>query len=300
MSGPFGVDLTNATFKNTSDSEQSSGEGHSAASSTDAAPSGEAFKDAASAPKGDSDRQEVVQSRESKEYSKEELEKLLGIESQSQSQPQQSFQKFDDNFGHDLATLMKDPGQFQKFAGIYPPQYVERARQVLMANGINPYSPQQQQQQQTQQPNDPFRDPRMQEVLQMAEMYKQQQKEQRIESINNKLDTSFEKLGTKYPDADKNVVNWYLQGLANKGISLMDDKGNLRTQVIEKLFKADHDNRNKSYEAKYRAKVDAQKKMNLKSKDMGSGGSLGTAKSSEVRTIKDATKAMLNDIRQTR
>lgn len=291
---PFGVDLSNATFSKPESESAPAASG--AAVSSDAAPSGTAFsegevseqKGTALEAKGETTTPSVDLR---KDYSKEELEKMLGIESQPVAQ---NNQKFDDNFGYDIATLLKDPTQFAKFAQIYPPQYVERAKQVLQANGVNPNQPTNQP---APKPNDPWSDPRIQKLLETADRFETMQKEQRIEAIGQKLDTSFDKLSAKYPDADKNVVNWYLQGLAHKGISLLDAKGNLQTQILEKLFKADHEARNKAYEAKYQAKVKAQKTMNAKSRDMGSGGSLASVGGSQPRTIKEATKQVLNDLR---
>jgi len=283
---PFGVDLSNAKFES---NEPEGNGGGAAAPSGSEAPTGEAFKPEAKAEET-SGAQDKVQEPQ-RELSKDEIERLLGLETQQKN----DFKKYDDNFGFDIAVLLKDPKQFNRFAQIYPEAYVERARQILAANGVNPFQPQDAPK--STPTNDPWSDPRIQKALEMADKFEAMQKEQRIEAIGHKLDKAFDSLASKYPDADKNVVNWYLQGLAQKGISLMDEKGNLRTQILERLFKSDHDARNAAYEKKYRSLVDNQKNVNRRAKDMGSGGSLSSIPGKEARTIKDATKMLLSDIR---
>lgn len=284
-SQPFGVDLSNVEFKNPS--EESNVPSHEGAPSGGEAPSGEAFKSEKET-KGEGDAGSPKEKVEQRVFSKDELESILGIKTEPQKV---DTKKFDDNFGFDIATLLKDPKQFGRFAQIYPQAYVERAKQILAANGINPNA------QPTMTTKPDSLDPRIQRALEIADRFEAMQKEQRIEAIGQKLDTAFEKLSQKYPDADKNVVNWYLQGLAQQKVNLMDEKGNLRMQILEKLFKSDHDARNAAYEKKYRSKVENQKKVNLKAQDMGSGGSLSSVQGKQARTIKEATNAILADLR---
>lgn len=292
-SQPFGVDLSNAQF-NTSERESSATE---TAPSGDSAPTGEALKD--EAPVQGNERgasPEVAPKAPQRELTQAEYEKWLGLESEPQAVA--DTKKFTDNFQYDIATLIKDPSQFAKFSQIYPPEFVERARQIMMANGVNPYAPVPK----TEPPkaNDPWADPRLQEALNEIQGFKAQQREQRIEAMGSKLDSAFGNLKQKYQFAEPELVNARMMALNAKNISFVDKSGNLQMKAIEQLFKQDHEARKASFQKHYKTMVDSQKNANLRAKDMGSGGSLGSVPGTKPKTIKETTKAILSDLHASR
>lgn len=290
MSQPFGVDLSNAEF-NTPES-------HSAetAPSGDSAPAGEAFKDEAPVPGNERGANETQVQAQKRELTKEDYEKWLGMEAAA---PTAEDKKFSDNFQYDIATLIKDPSQFGKFQQIYPAAYVDKARQIMLANGVSPDAPRNPNQPNTQ--DRPWtRDPEYQQAMQELNSWKSQQREQRIEAMGTKLDTAFNSLHQKYKFAEPELVNARMMALNSKNISFVDDKGNLHMKAIEQLFKQDHEARKAAFQKHYKQMVDEQKNTNLRAKDMGSGGSLGSVPGIKHKTIKEATKAFLGDIRAAR
>lgn len=263
------------------------------------APPGAANEAAAQAPAGketvrtepqasDLDSLDRVRFR-GKEFSKEELENLLLGQGQRQ---ETDTKKFDDNFAYDLAAVMKDPSKLAQFSQIYPANYVQRAQFILEQNGISAKA----ESRTNGQPESKSGDQRLDEMWSTVQEFKQQQKESRIQAYQHQVDTTFDKLATKFPEADQEVINSRLQAILAQGVNIMDAKGNLDSKVVEKLFKQDHDARTARYEATYRKKVDAQKTASTNARDMGRGGTPASISGNSPRTIRDATKNFMRDI----
>lgn len=221
-----------------------------------------------------------------RELSKDDLQKLLT--GATDAKPESEHAKFDLNFRFDLAAVLESPSLLAKFRQIYPPEYVQLAERALKAQGVQPA------QDASKATTDAKpADPRFEEVYQIAQEWKSAQREQRVSEIKSALDSSFEKLGKKYPDADPEVINSRLFAMRQQGVELRTKEGKLREDVIEKLFKEDHAKREAAYEAKYRQKVDAQKRANNQARDVGKGGSASSPPPVKPRTIKEATAAAL-------
>lgn len=286
MAGPFGVDLDSANFSSSAgeSSSESSGGSPEGAAPGGAEPSG---KSSDASPREASSR---TGSERRSEFTREELEERLTGES-----PRQENQnaKFEQNFAYDLAACLKDPSRMKEFAQIYPREFVERAQYVMRQHGVQPSTPDRQAS------DAPWRnDPEYLEAMEALKGFKEQQKTARIDNIGRELDRGFSELQAKYPSADQNVINWYLQGLAQKGVQLMNVDQNgvpttIKMQVLDKLFKQDHQQREAAYEKKYRDKIHSQKSVNRSAKDMGSGGSPSSAPGKAARTMKEAKADML-------
>lgn len=287
---PFGVDLSNANFSTPPSGESSSeGSGGSPAGAENPAES-PAGRAPSAEPREASSR--FGSERATRELSREELETAFG------EKPQQGGnEKFEANFHYDLATVLQDPSKLREFAQIYPREYTEKVQQILQHRGV----PANTASQRPTSSDAPWKsDPEYQDALKELKNFKEAQRTSRVENINRELDRGFDSLSKKYPDADPNVVNWFLQGLAQKNVQLMNVDHNgvpttVKMNILEKLFKSDHDQRNASYEKKYRSKVDSQRGVNRQAKDMGTGGSSSGAQASGPKNIKEATKAMLSN-----
>lgn len=225
-----------------------------------------------------------------RELTREELTELV----QKAQQPQESeASKFDRAFRLDLDVVLKDPNRLNDFKSVYPPEYVQIVERLLGQRNTTPTSGQNA-------VDAAPKDPRFEEMYSTVQEFKAQQKEQRVQSFERQLDTSFEKLSKKFPEADPEVINSRCLALSQQGVQLTDKAGKIQDAVLEKLFKQDHDKRAAYYEQKYRAKVDAQKQANSRSRDMGTGGSVSSPSGKQPNTLKEATAALLADLNAAR
>lgn len=220
-----------------------------------------------------------------RELSKDDLQKLLSGES---DQPKSDKPDYDRAFRYDFSAVLEDPKLLAKFREIYPPEYVQIVERALSAQG-KPVS------QATSGQANPEKqaDPRIDEMWQAVQEWKNVQKEQRVESLKTALDSSFEKLSKKYPDADPEVINSRLIAMRQMGTELKNKDGKLREDVIEDLFKRDNAARAKAREEWWSKKVEAQKSANSRARDVGQGGSASSPAPQKARSIKEATAAAL-------
>lgn len=192
-------------------------------------------------------------------------------------------QRFAENFHFDLQKVIAQPALLSELAKVYPPQYVQAAKNVLAKLGVNEQADPQKAQ---------SVDPRVQaELAEMRNWMQGQQareREQEIARIGADLDTKFQKLGTKYPEADPEVVNTRAQAV------VASQKAPITDAQLEKLFKQHHDQVEQRLVERQRARVEAQRKANQKGKDMGPGGGV-PGQAPKKLTIKEATQQALAD-----
>lgn len=286
MGSPFGVELP----ENLGASEGASSGGESRAADTAPEGASNAATEspvAATKPEGQEPQVTDLDSLDrfrfqGKELSKADLQKLFAGE--SRQQPESDNARFDQNFRYDLAAVLEKPQLLAEFRRLYPPEYVQLAERALKAQGTQPT-------QATSEANANAKpaDPRFEEVYQVAQEWKAMQREQRIEGIKNAVDKSFDKFSKKYSDADPEVINSRLIAMRQQGLELQTKQGKLREDVIEDLFKRDHEARLKAKEDWWKQKVEAQKRANSQARDVGHGGSASSPPPQKARTIKEAT-----------
>lgn len=224
------------------------------------------------------------------EYTQKDVERLLrGSEDESrysgESQSSLGREDFEANYAADFAAVQNDPARLGEFAAIYPREFVVKAvaelnrhRQESQGSQPNVNRPPQGEQ-----------DSRFEKYDRMYASWEQAAQESRVAAITTQIDSWHGKLASKYPDADPKVVDGLALALNEKGIKI-DEK------VFEKLYKADHTEREAYYAKKYRTKAEAQLKANSRARDIAPGGEpLGSGKT-QPKTLKEATQLALQTL----
>lgn len=194
--------------------------------------------------------------------------------------------KYVDNFAYDLRAVQQDRSRWKEFERLYPKEFVERAREILRFQPQEPGNPQQ-----TGSHLDLH--PDVKEKLDTIESefqtIKQEREAQAIEQINSWLDNQFETLGKKYDFANPELVNARAEMHSRNGVQITE-------KVLEKLFKASHEETKANWEKRYKSLVDKQLKTGKEGRDMGAGGGVPTEGPKKFKTIKEATAGFLRDI----
>ena len=197
--------------------------------------------------------------------------------------------KYADNFDADLAKVVENPNRLSELRQIYPAAYVQIAEKYLARLRESGNSGQVQPQQREVQNADHDLRRELQELKQWRDAQEAEKTELRVQQIQQTLDRQFENLAKKYEFADSLVVNQWALNASERGVKITE-------KVLETLFKQHNDQVQKRYEQIYRAKVDKQKQVGSKAKDMAGGGDAVGSAPKGPRTIKEATKQWLADL----
>lgn len=190
--------------------------------------------------------------------------------------------KYADNFASDLQTVIQNPQRLNEFRKIYPKQYVDVAEKVLASRKeAEPKS--------TSVPS-PMHDPRVDELQSKITAWEQAQHKAEVEKINSWLDNQFDTLSKKYTYADRDVVLARAQIISDQGHQVNE-------KVLDKLFKENDAEVKVRWDKMYKEKATKQLETGAKSKDIGAGGGIPGAAPRGFKTIKEATKAFLDDIK---
>ena len=194
--------------------------------------------------------------------------------------------KFADNFKYDMQSLVKDPGLMDKFASIYPKEYVESAKEIMqMLRSGNTPSPNQTQQGQI----DPNFLKEFKEVKGWIQSQTEQQKQVSIEQANTWLDNQYTSLSKKYPNAVEEIVTARAQ-------ALIDMQRPVNSEVLDKLFEQSQKEMTDRFVTAKQNKVKEQLKVGQSGKDVGQGGSPASEGPKKYKTFKEAKAAMLADL----
>lgn len=175
--------------------------------------------------------------------------------------------KYAENFDADLSRVIGDPQKWLPvMRQMYPESYVKTAEAVInrMQGG----------QAASQQPT--AATPKMelpaefQEALKEVKEWKAQVQEQVNQATLEQLNSVHERLGTKYPFADPEVVDTRVMRAMERGLKI--DKANLG-DVLEKAYKDHNDTQKARVDAQQKTKVEEQVKAGKSSRDIGAGGS---------------------------
>lgn len=192
--------------------------------------------------------------------------------------------KYADNFAVDLRKVMSEPELLEQFKRIYPRKYVEMAEEILSRS-----KPQSQPSTQVQNGLDPKYADKLSRLESKIGEWEESQKKTEIEQIQSWLDNQFGSLSKKYPHAVDDTVTMRAQYLSDNGTKITET-------VLDKLFKQSHEEMKSRMDKLYLNQANKQLEANKKSKDVGSGGGIPSEAPKGFKTIKDATKAFLEDI----
>lgn len=229
-----------------------------------------------------------------RDWTREELQKAYMMQSDYTRKTAElsESRKYATNFDADLERVIENPELMSQLKAIYPPSYVKMAERVLSRMQEREQSGQSPVSQQTQgQPTDyekvmrTILDKELAPLKEWKEQVSQQQYEAEVRTIQAELDTKFDKLQAKYPEASQREVHTLIDAAIKRG-ETPDDK------LFEKLFKESHTSFEKRYTERQKKQVEEQKKASAKARDIGVGG--GTPGQAPVkRDMKSAREALL-------
>ncbi len=197
-----------------------------------------------------------------------------------------SERKYWDNLNFDLKNVKNNPALVEEFKKEYPEKFhgfldfvARQDSQQASADVSHETKPQEPTQ---------VNDPRLEEV------YKHYQ-EQKLELAKSKIDSLFDKMGSKYPDADEEKVLARAQLMYE--MHKKDPHNHLRPddKKIEELFKMEHEGFNKKLSERQSKLLNEQKKANDLGKGPGAGGGIPGQAPRMAKTIKEATEMFRSD-----
>lgn len=191
--------------------------------------------------------------------------------------------KYVDNFPSDLKTVLQDPTRLEEFKRVYPKDFVLAAERALQNLRSNPNAPQT-----TPKPDDEL-SKTVAEIKSDLSEWKQAQHKAEVQKIQSWLDNTYESLSKTYPYANHDAVSARAEVMSNQG-------NKITKEVLEKLFKQNDGEIKTRFEELYKEKVNKQLSTASKGKETGSGGGVPAQAPRGFKTIKEATKAFLEDV----
>lgn len=232
-----------------------------------------------------------------RDWDRKELERGVLMQSDYTRKTQElaEARKYADNFDADLSKVLDDHALLDEMRKIYPAPYVNLAERIIeRTNQLMGHTASAGASGQAGTPQD------VQKLVQsmlskelgpIKEKFSQtEQKEREIETqkLELWLDKTYEKYQTKYPSANPALVD-------SRCLAAHDSGTKITEGVIEKLFKASHDEAENWYVTRSKRQVADQKQANAKARDAGAGGGVPGG-APQKRTLKEARKAMLEEI----
>jgi hypothetical protein len=196
--------------------------------------------------------------------------------------------KFADNFEADIEKVMRDPSRLAEFKAVYPKTYADLAERYLGGNSriTNPTAS-------ASNPNQPQgmhpAERRLIEIESKFQQWEQAQFQNEVQRIDSWLDNQYDTLAKKFPFAENEIVSARAEALSNQGTQITQ-------QVLDKLFKQNHDEIKAKWEKTYKDKVNEQLKVGVKGRDIGKGGGTPAQAPRGFKTMKEAKDAWLSDI----
>lgn len=186
--------------------------------------------------------------------------------------------KYLENLHYDLQHVLKNPGLAGDFRKTYPKEFHAHLDRVLKSNPQAAGQPA------------PTIDQNLLNRLETFEeriaRFEKEKEEAELTVQTRELDEKFSTLGKKYEYADADRVEALATQYVSQGNQLTDE-------VLEKIFKLDHDKDKKRIEGMIQNKINAQKNVNSKMRDSGAGGSIPGQAPKKPRNIKEATRMFL-------
>lgn len=204
--------------------------------------------------------------------------------------------KYAENFSADLEAVVENPELVDELKRIYPKSYHRVVDRVLarLNNRTTEAPPQSGSQSgavdetSIQKMVKGVLDRELAPINEWKQSAEKEKHEQRVEARGRELDSWFDKYSKKYPDADGEVVN-------ARALAAIETGAELNEGVLEKLFRAHHEEVGKRYAERYKKQIDEQLKANKTAQDAGPGG--GTpGKSPLQESMREAKRRMEEDI----
>ena len=212
-------------------------------------------------------------------------------ERQQWLEQQEMTQKFDQNFEIDIQHVLRDPSMEARYREIYPPKYHQALEQALVKAFGDPNSPKR---------NESLLEQRLRSVETKFQAQDRERQSQAFETEVSKnaeiLDSNIQRLSQKYPHADEDSVLARAEHMAN---SLKRDASFNKnfSELMEKLYKENHEFHEKRYQTIYKEKVEKQKQANTRAKDVGRGGATPGTAPAKMK-LKDVKNHILSQMGQ--
>lgn len=208
--------------------------------------------------------------------------------------------KYATHFDADLESLLDGQVSLADFKKVYPARYVQRAERIL-----EKYSGKGTAEAKAETPEtftsrpalDPDTQAKLDQLIEFQQSVEQRVMEAKTAQDAATIDGWFQEYTKKYPEADEKLVTFEageLMRLREESTGKPVDK-KAAQEILEKVFKSDHDARLKRQVEKSRAQINSQKAAQKRGQDMGSGGGVPTAPSNKPRSMKEARERLEAD-----
>lgn len=128
------------------------------------------------------------------------------------------------------------------------------------------------------------------EVTRRLERLENTLREKEVSAIEASIDSTFQKMSQKYPDADEDSVLARAQALMEANPQLqMSDK------VWDKLWKESHDRFNSRVNERNKSKLNTQRSVNSRSRESASGGGIAS-QAPRRETMAEATERAVKEL----
>lgn len=200
-------------------------------------------------------------------------------------------EKFDSNYEIDIQNVLRDPSLEAKFREIYPAKYHALLEKALVQAFGDPNSPKR---------NESLLEQRLKSIetkFQQQDMERSRQSfEKQVQLDSEILNSNIDRLTQKYPLADEDSVLARAEYMASS--MKKDDQFNANfSQLMEKLYKENHQFHETRYKQIYKEKVEKQKQANTRAKDVGTGGATPAAAPTKLK-LRDVKNHILNTMGQ--
>jgi hypothetical protein len=222
---------------------------------------------------------------DNKEWTPKDLRSAYLMQSDYTKKTQEIAQerKFYDNLEFDLHQVKNNPSLAAQFKSIYPEKFHKFLGYVSQGSSAGQATAQTQTEQKSQYAQI---DPSLVERFNRLESSIHEQKVQAAEADLNEKCAKYSK---EFPFADEEAVLARASALLDRGTKLTD-------QVWEGLWKSVHERNEKIASQFYSQKVNQQKTMNSKGKDIARGGGTPAQAPRVAKTIREASQFALQEL----
>lgn len=208
--------------------------------------------------------------------------------------------KYATNFPHDLKALKINPSLISQFEKIYPPEYVEEAKEILKL--LNARTEREEQPEHTAPVSEQSAVPKefeaylkkalapLQEELggykSALTSFQEREYQAQVAEKAAWLDKTYNALSKKYPNADEELVTARAEYIRSQGNEITE-------QVLDRIFRDVDGKFSEKYKSTYQNKVKDQLEANAKGKDIGAGGGIPGSPAVRPKNMKEAKEAAL-------
>lgn len=183
--------------------------------------------------------------------------------------------KYYENLQADLDYVKQNPQMIDQFKQLYPEKFHRFLGYVVtdqskLNNQVN-------------------LPPDIMKRLDKIDLLEKEYTDSKVKAIEAELDAKFKVYSEKYPMADEEAVIARAQSLLDKGEKLTD-------KAWDTLWKTVNDKNQKLADKYYSTKVNQQKQVSQKSKDVSLGGGIPGQAPKMPRTIKEASEMALREL----